>query len=135
MQLYKKSSKHWLLLDEPSPPDNSVDRQNFANSVGDHHPNRTLLEPMTDVEMDGCMHKEIDKYIKYKDRWKKRVTHLHLHLHLHFHLRMYERMHVYINNIHIHIHRYIYICMDIDTYTYTHACTYMDISMGNQINK
>ena len=48
---------------------------------------------------------------------------------------MYERMHVYINNIHIHIHRYIYICMDIDTYTYTHACTYMDISMGNQINK
>ena len=135
MQLYKKSSKHWLLLDEPSPPDNSVDRQNFANSVGDHHPNRTLLEPMNDVEMDGCMHKEIDKYIKYKDRWKKRVTHLHLHLHLHFHLRMYERMHVYINNIHIHIHRYIYICMDIDTYTYTHACTYMDISMGNQINK
>ena len=47
---------------------------------------------------------------------------------------MYERMHVYINNIHIHIHRYIYIFMDIDTYTYTHACTYMDISMGNEIN-
>ena len=48
-----------------------MDRENFANSVGDHHPNRTLLEPMNDVEMDGCMHKETDKYIKYEDRWKK----------------------------------------------------------------